>query len=96
VRRAAPSRAALAEVGPASAGRARVAAGLARAVRVGRADAAGMGHARYATGPSANSAQRTRLNFINFLIYSILCKFKNLCRIRLNSKNYETNFVGNV
>jgi hypothetical protein len=29
-----------------------------------------------------------------FSVYiQILLKFKNLCRIRLNSKNYETNFV---
>jgi hypothetical protein len=42
---AAPSRATLAEAGPASAGRARVAVGHARAVRVGRADTAGMGQA---------------------------------------------------
>jgi hypothetical protein len=38
----------------------------ARAVRVGRADAAGVGHARCASGPSVNSAQCTRLNFIKF------------------------------
>jgi hypothetical protein len=42
---AAPSRAALAEVGPASAGRARVAMGRARTMRMGRAHAAGMGQA---------------------------------------------------
>jgi hypothetical protein len=34
--------------------------------------------------------------FIYFLIYSIHCKFKNLCRIHLNSENYETNFVEKV
>jgi hypothetical protein len=32
--------------------------------------------------------------FSIFRIYSNPCKFKNLCRIRLNSENYETNFVG--
>jgi hypothetical protein len=39
---------------------------------VGRADAAGVGHAHCASGPSANSAQCTRLillisNLFNFL-----------------------------
>jgi hypothetical protein len=63
---AAPSRAVLAEAGPASAGHARVAAGRTRAVHVGRVDAVGVGHTHCATGPSANSAQCTRLNFINF------------------------------
>jgi hypothetical protein len=30
-----------------------------------------------------------------FSVYiQILSKFKNLCRIRLNLENYETNFVG--
>jgi hypothetical protein len=36
----------------------------------------------------------TGLKFYYFLIYSIHCKFKNLCRIHLISENYETNFVG--
>jgi hypothetical protein len=34
-----------------------------------------------------------KLIFIFFLIYSIHCKFKNLCRIHLNSENYETNLL---
>jgi hypothetical protein len=38
----------------------------------------------------------TQIDFFYFVIYSILCKFKNLCRIHLNSENYETNFVGKV
>jgi hypothetical protein len=38
----------------------------------------------------------TQIDFYIFLIYSIHCKFKNLCRIHLNSENYETNFVGKV
>jgi hypothetical protein len=38
----------------------------------------------------------TQIDFFYFLIYSILCKFKNLCKIHLNSENYETNFVGKV
>jgi hypothetical protein len=58
-----------------------VAAGRARTVRLGRA--------RFQ--PSG-----TRLNFYYFLIYSIHCKFINLCRIQLNSENYERNFVGKV
>jgi hypothetical protein len=49
-----------------------------------------------ATGPSAVSAQWHPVKFYYFLIYSIHCKFKKLCRIHLNSKNYETNFVGMV
>jgi hypothetical protein len=35
----------------------------------------------------------SRINFSIFLIYLNPCEFKNLCRIRLNSENYETNFV---
>jgi hypothetical protein len=35
-------------------------------VHVGRADTACVGHAHCASGPSANSAQCTRLNFIDF------------------------------
>jgi hypothetical protein len=31
----------------------------------------------------------TQIKFYYFLIYSIHCKFKNLCRIHLNSENYE-------
>jgi hypothetical protein len=38
----------------------------------------------------------TRFSFSNFRIYSNSCKFKILCRIHLNSENYETNFVGKV
>jgi hypothetical protein len=38
----------------------------------------------------------TGLKFYYFLIYSIHCKFKILCRIHLNLENYETNFVGKV
>jgi hypothetical protein len=38
----------------------------------------------------------TQIVFYIFLIYSISCKFKNLCRIHLNSENYEPNFVGRV
>jgi hypothetical protein len=49
-----------------------------------------------ASGPSAISAQWHPVKFYYFLIYSIHCKFKNLCMIRLNSENYETNFVGKV
>jgi hypothetical protein len=60
---------------------ARVAAGRAHTVRLGRA--------RFR--PSG-----TWLNFYYFMIYSIHCKFKNLCRIQFNSENYETNFVGKV
>jgi hypothetical protein len=84
----------------------------ARAAGRGRgwASAAHTGRAR-ATGAGRAPALRTRavqlgrariqpsapgLNFINFLIYSIHYKFKNLCTIDLNSENYETNFVGNV
>jgi hypothetical protein len=44
----------------------------------------------------AGRAQWQPVKFFYFLIYSIRCKFKNLCRIHLNSKNYETNFVGRV
>jgi hypothetical protein len=50
----------------------------------------------FVTGPSAVSAQRHPVNFLYFLIYPIHCKFKNLCRIHLNSENYKTNFVGKV
>jgi hypothetical protein len=33
--------------------------------------------------------------FLYFSEYiQILAKFKNLCRIHLNSENYETNFAG--
>jgi hypothetical protein len=32
--------------------------------------------------------------FYIFRIYSIPCKFKNLCRIHFNTENYETNFFG--
>jgi hypothetical protein len=32
--------------------------------------------------------------FAIFQLYSNPCKFKKLCRIRLNSENYEINFVG--
>jgi hypothetical protein len=46
-------------------------------------------------GPAV-SAQLHPVKFYYFLIYSIHCKFKNLCRIDLNSENYETNFVGKV
>jgi hypothetical protein len=35
----------------------------------------------------------SRINFSIFRIYSNPCKFKNLCRIYLNSENYETNFI---
>jgi hypothetical protein len=42
------------------------------------------------------SAQWHPVKFYYFLIYSIHCKFKNLCRIHFNSENYETNFVGKV
>jgi hypothetical protein len=35
----------------------------------------------------------TLLYFFIFWIPSNQCKFKNLCRIHLNSENYETNFV---
>jgi hypothetical protein len=66
---------------------ARVAAGRARAVCVG--------HAHCASRLSVNSAQCTRLILL-ISDYSILYKFKNLCRIHLNSENYETNFVGKV
>jgi hypothetical protein len=38
-------------------------------------------------------ARIRQINFSIFRIYSIPCKFKNLCRILLNSENYETNFV---
>jgi hypothetical protein len=38
----------------------------------------------------------SRSKFSIFRIYSIPCKFKNLCRIHLNSENYETNFLGKV
>jgi hypothetical protein len=51
---------------PSSAAAPRVAVGRAHAVHVGRADAAGVGHMHCASGPSANSAQCTRLNFIDF------------------------------
>jgi hypothetical protein len=47
-----------------------------------------------AYGPSVISAQRHSNCFFYFLIYSIHCKFKNLCRIHLNSENHETNFFG--
>jgi hypothetical protein len=49
--------------------------------------------AHCASGPRAVSAQWHPVKFYYFLIYSIYCKFKNLCRIHLNSENYETNFV---
>jgi hypothetical protein len=32
--------------------------------------------------------------FLFFEYIQILAKFKNLCRILLNSESYETNFVG--
>jgi hypothetical protein len=38
----------------------------------------------------------SRFKFSIFRIYSNPCKFKNLCRIHLNSENYETNFFGEV
>jgi hypothetical protein len=60
---------------------ARVAARRAHAVRLGRA--------RFR--PSD-----TRFRFYIFRIYLIRYKFKNLCRIHLNSENYEINFVGKV
>jgi hypothetical protein len=71
---------------------------------LGRPSAAHTGHAprgcrprwHCASGPSAVSAQWHPVKFYYFLIYSIHCKFKNLCRIHLNSENYETNFVGKV
>jgi hypothetical protein len=74
---------------------ARLAAGRARAVRVGRPDATGVGHTHYASGPSANSAQCTRLILLISDLFNSL-QIQKLCRILLNSKNYETNFVGNV
>jgi hypothetical protein len=49
-----------------------------------------------ASGPSVVSALWHPVKFYYFLIYSIHCKFKNLCRIHLNSENYERNFVGKV
>jgi hypothetical protein len=52
--------------------------------------------ARRASGPSVVSAQWHPVKFYYFLISSIHCKFKKLCRIHLNSENYETNFVGKV
>jgi hypothetical protein len=55
-------------------------------VAMGRARAVQLGRARFR--PSG-----TRSRFSIFRIYSIPCKFKNLCRIHLNSENYETNFV---
>jgi hypothetical protein len=60
----------------------RVAAGRARTVHLGR---------------EWFRPRGTQIDFyFIFLIYSIHCKFKNLCRIHLNSENYETNFVGKV
>jgi hypothetical protein len=64
-------------------------------VRVGRADAAGVGQAHSASGPSANSAQCTRLILLISDLFNSL-QIQKLCRIHLNSENYETNFVGNV
>jgi hypothetical protein len=52
--------------------------------------------AHCASGLSAVSAQWHPVKFYYFLIYSIHCKFKNLCRILFNSENYEINFVGMV
>jgi hypothetical protein len=38
----------------------------------------------------------SRFKFSIFRIYSNPYKFKKLCRIHLNSENYETNFVGKI
>jgi hypothetical protein len=89
LRCAAPSRAALAEADPASAGRAHCAHGPSRCRERGPCATVQLGQARIR--PSD-----TRFSFSNFRIYSKSCKFKNLCRIHLNSENYETNFVGKV
>jgi hypothetical protein len=64
------------------------------AVHTGRAGAVDVGHAllcnwaEHGFGPVA-----VELFFSIFRIYSNSCKCKNLCRIHLNSENYETNFV---
>jgi hypothetical protein len=71
---------------------------------LGHASAAHASHASHgrgplthcASGPSVVSAQWHPVKFYYFLIYSIHCKLKKLCRIHLNSENYETNFVGSV
>jgi hypothetical protein len=63
------------------------------AAHAGRASAASTGRAlrgrgprpRCATEPSVVLAQWHPVKFLYFLIYSIHCKFKNLCRIHLNS-----------
>jgi hypothetical protein len=83
----------------------RVVTGRAGRGRHGKA----VGHVRYANGPRRHCGHgphvtvqlgRTRIwpsdsriNFSIFRIYSNPCKFQNLCSIRLNSENYETNFV---
>jgi hypothetical protein len=47
-----------------------------------------------AIGPQADSARWHLIYFSIFRLYSNPCKFKDLCRIHLNSENYETNFIG--
>jgi hypothetical protein len=101
---AAPSRATQAEADPASA--------AARCTHGPRQRRGRGPRTRYARGPSRCRERGpratvqlgqarirpsdTRFSFSNFRIYSNSCKFKNLCRILLNSENYETNFVGKV
>jgi hypothetical protein len=86
--------------------------GRASAVNTGRAPRGRGPRTRCARGPSRRRERGpsatvqlgrarfrpsdTRISFSNFRIYSNSCKFKNLCRIHLNSENYETNFVGKV
>jgi hypothetical protein len=90
-------RAALAEAGPTSTGRASV-------LNAGRAHCACGPSLCHERGPSATvqlgrawfQPRGTQIKFYYFLIYSIHCKFKILCRIHMNSENYETNFVGKV
>jgi hypothetical protein len=79
-----PSRAAQAEAGPASAGRAlcpraapHVAVGRARTVHVGQADAVSVGHARTVhLGRAWFRPSGSRFKFSIFRIYSISCKLK--------------------
>jgi hypothetical protein len=47
-----------------------------------------------ASVPSAGRPSGTRLNFIIFRFIQFSANSKKLCRIHLNSENYETNFVG--
>jgi hypothetical protein len=93
---AAPSWAAQAEASPASAGRS-LRTWAARAMRVGRAGTVSVGHAcTVHLGRALFRPSGSQFKFSIFWIYSIPCKFKNLCRIHLNSEKYETNFVVKV